>query len=87
MTIKISLPETFDAFIEAQVTSGRYASAGEVVCEALRLMEQNAEIEAGRLAWLQEAYRIGIESGDAGELDFEALKAEGRARLKLRAAE
>ena len=80
MTIKISLPDHSEAFVEAQVTSGRFASASDVVGEALRLMEQNAEIEAGRLAWLQEAVRLGLESGDAGEVDIEDIIAEGKAR-------
>ena len=80
MTIKISLPDHSEAFVEAQVASGRFASASDVVGEALRLMEQNAEIEAGRLAWLREAVRLGLESGDAGEVDIEDIIAEGKAR-------
>lgn len=81
MTIKISLPDQFGAFVEAQVTSGRYASAGEVVCEALRLMELHMQDQRNRLAWLQDAYREGIASGDDGELDVEAIKFEGRTML------
>ncbi|MDB5581582.1 MAG: putative transcriptional regulator, CopG/Arc/MetJ DNA-binding domain [Bradyrhizobium sp.] len=82
MTIKISLPDEVEAFVDAQVTNGHFASADDVICEALRLMELNAEIEAGRLAWLKEAYRIGVESGEPEELDPETIKAEGRALLR-----
>jgi len=33
------------------------------------------------LAWLKEAYQEGLASGDHGELDVEALKAECRAEF------
>lgn len=81
MTVKVSLPEEFSAFVDDQVTSGRYASADEVVREALRLMERTVDADAAKLAWLQNAYREGIESGDHGPLDVEALIAEGRATM------
>jgi len=44
-------------------------------------MERHEQIEAAKLKWLQEAYQNGIASGDAGELDLKAVKAEARARL------
>ena len=75
MTMKISLPATFEAFIEAQVTSGQYASASDVVTEALRLLEMQ-QADAAKLRWLQEAIRLGLESGDAGEVDIEDIIAE-----------
>jgi Arc/MetJ-type ribon-helix-helix transcriptional regulator len=34
-----------------------------------------------RRSWLQNAWREGIDSGDAGEIDFAELKAEARRRL------
>ena len=35
------LGEYFDQLIEAEITSGRYKTASEVVRDALRLFEQN----------------------------------------------
>lgn len=84
MTVEVSLPDELNELIVAKIASGRYASASDVVSDALRLLEQD---DAAKLKWLREAYRIGIESGDAGELDFEEIKAEGRALLKQHAAE
>ncbi len=84
--VQVSLTDQLNEFVETGVASGRYASESDVISEALLLLVAQQSDEA-KLKWLQEAYRVGIESGDAGELDFEALKAEGRARLKLRAAE
>lgn len=84
--VQVSLSDDLNDFVETSVASGQYASESEVLTEGLRLLVSRQSDEA-KLKWLQEAYRIGLESGDAGELDFEALKAEGRARLKQRAAE
>ena len=37
--------------------------------------------EAEKLNCLRKAWQEGLDSGDAGELDFKALKQEARARL------
>ncbi|MET0970254.1 MAG: type II toxin-antitoxin system ParD family antitoxin [Tardiphaga sp.] len=83
MTMKISLPEAFSAFVEAQVAGGHYATPDNVFRDALRLMERHAKAKAESVAWLQQAYREGIESGFVdGSPDFEAIKTEGRKRLE-----
>jgi antitoxin ParD1/3/4 len=81
MNINVSLTDELARFIEAQVATGRYASYDEVVQEALRLMARFDEAEAEKLRWLQTAWRDGIDSGDAGEIDFTELKHEARQRL------
>jgi antitoxin ParD1/3/4 len=78
MNMNVSLTDELVAFVKAKVGSGRYTSSSEVVREALRLMERQEE---EKLAWLRQAYRDGIDSGNAGALNFDALKAEGRKRL------
>ena len=81
MNIKVSLTDELARFIDAQVASGRYASSSEVVQEALRLMESLDRSEIEQLHWLQNAWREGLDSGDAGEIDFGELKQEARRRL------
>ena len=81
MNMNVSLTDELGEFINAKVSSGRYTSASEVVREALRLMERYEQIEAAKLQWLREAYQTGIASGDAGELDMAAVKAEARSKL------
>jgi antitoxin ParD1/3/4 len=81
MNIKVSLTDELARFVDAQVASGRYASSNEVVQEALRLMERFDQAEIEKLRWLQNAWREGIDSGDAGEIDFGELKQEARRRL------
>jgi len=81
MNIKVSLTDELAKFVDAQVASGRYTSSSEVVQEALRLMERLDRAEIEKLHWLQNAWREGIDSGDAGEIDFAELKQEARRRL------
>jgi len=47
----------------------------------LRLMEKVERQEGEKLHYLRKAWKDGIDSGDAGEMDFSALKREARARL------
>jgi putative addiction module CopG family antidote len=41
MTVKVSVPEKFSAFVEAQVASGLYATSDDVLSDALTLMERH----------------------------------------------
>jgi len=81
MNINVSLTDELAKFVDAQIATGRYASSSEVVEEALRLLERFDRTQAERLHWLQNAWREGIDSGDAGEIDFAELKQEARRRL------
>ncbi|HMK88710.1 MAG TPA: type II toxin-antitoxin system ParD family antitoxin [Methylocystis sp.] len=79
--MNVSLPDELANFVKAKVATGRYGSSSEVVREALRMMEKAEQIEAEKLQFLGEAWREGVESGDAGEMDFSELKKQARARL------
>ena len=80
MNTKVSLSDELALFVESKVATGRYTSPSEVVHEALRLMERIERQDADRLRSLRMAWKGGIDSGDAGEIDFVALKAEARER-------
>ena len=82
MNISISLPPELIILIKSKVDSGRYSSTSEVVREALRLLERADQQEAERLKGLRRAWREGLDSGDAGELDFAKL---GRAAKREQA--
>ncbi|MET0719878.1 MAG: hypothetical protein ABWY64_03420 [Tardiphaga sp.] len=45
----------------------------------MRLLEMQ-QADAAKLRWLQEAIRLGLESGDAGEVDIEDIIAEANAQ-------
>ena len=81
MNMNVSLTDELANFVKAKVSGGRYTSSSEVVREALRLMEKVERQEAEKLSLLRKAWQEGIDSGDAGEMDFSALKQEARARL------
>lgn len=83
MDMNVSLPQELANFVEGKVATGRHGSSNEVVHEALRLMERVDQLDAERLKALRQAWQDGIDSGDAGELDFARLKVEARARLVL----
>jgi antitoxin ParD1/3/4 len=84
MNISVSLTPELVGLIKEKVESGRYTSTSEVVREALRLLERADRQEAERLKALRHAWREGIESGDAGELDFAKLRQTAKRELTLR---
>jgi antitoxin ParD1/3/4 len=71
-TTSFNLSDHFSRFIEAQVDTGRFSSASEVVREALRLLEERD----ARLQALRQALIAGEESGEAMPFDMEAWLVE-----------
>ncbi len=71
----VSLGEHFTAFINAQVETGRYGSASDVVRAGLRLLEEHE----ARVRTLQADLDEGEASGNPEPLDMAAFKAELRA--------
>ena len=71
----VSLGDHFAEFIDAQVQSGRYGSASDVVRAGLRLLEEH-EVRARAL---HDALVAGEQSGPPEPFDFEGFKAAKRA--------
>lgn len=72
----ITLEDHMADFVDAQVKTGRYGSASEVIRAGLRLLEER---EAAMRA-LGDALDEGLRSGPAREFDFDAFMArKGRA--------
>ena len=82
--MNVSLTSHLEEFVRERVDSGRYSSSSEVVREGLRLLEQRDIEQQARLAELRRAIQEGLDSGLAGPLDFDAIKAEGRRILSQR---
>ena len=75
-TRNVVLTTRHEQIIEALVGSGRYQNASEVLREGLRLVEERAAREAGKLAALREAARIGMAAFDEGRYrEFESADA------------
>lgn len=85
-TRNISLPPNLDALVQAQLKSGRFSSASEVVREGLRLLEQQ---EHRRLVekWIfgdisdKERERIPEDLKERVRSHFQSLVARGLADL------
>lgn len=80
MDVNVSLSDDLALFVEAKIATGRYTSSSDVVHEALRLMDRVERQDADLLRSLRTAWKDGLDSGGAGEIDFAALKAEARER-------
>ena len=73
-TRNINLTDHFDRFIEAEVGSGRYGNASEMVREGLRLIERRKQEERAKLKWLRGAVREGLDQIDRGEgVQFDSI--------------
>jgi antitoxin ParD1/3/4 len=76
MPSSYSLGKHYEAFVQAQLASGRYNNASEVLRDALRLMEERER----RLAALDAAIERGMADIKAGRVHdaddvFDALEA------------
>ncbi len=66
--LTVTLPSGLEAFIEERVASGRFATAGEVVREGLRLLEEREQERDVVLAELRREIDVGVEEAKAGKL-------------------
>ena len=84
MPSSYSLGPHFEAFIQAQLSSGRYNNASEVLRDALRLMEERDR----RLASLDASIARGLADIEAGRVsDADAVFDELEARYTAMAQE
>src|SRR5215210_4920267 len=80
----VSLPPELERFVQEQVSHGHFATEEEVVCEALRLLQRNEQLDRLKLEELRQLVAVGLEQAERGEvapLDMAAIRAEGRRRL------
>lgn len=88
-TRNINLTEHYDRFVEEQVDAGKYKNASEVLRAGLRLLEQQAQTDAQKLALLKRLATDGFEALDQGQgLSFSGEKqlAEAVGKIGRRAA-
>lgn len=71
-----TLGDHFNAFVEAQIGTGRYGNASEVVRAGPRLLEERET----RIAALREALIEGETSGPATDFDFDAFLSSRHAK-------
>jgi antitoxin ParD1/3/4 len=69
MPSSYAIGDHFEQFIKQQVQGGRYASASEVVRDALRLLEEQEAMREAALERLRADIREGLDSGVAETAD------------------
>jgi antitoxin ParD1/3/4 len=65
--MNVSLTTELEKFVSAKVESGRYNSAGEVVREALRLLEERDHARSVQLAGFNQELGQRLETLDRGQ--------------------
>jgi putative addiction module CopG family antidote len=78
--MNLQLPDDLNEFVQQQLSSGAYASAEQVVGDALRLLR---DVQSRREEFLAAA-RVGIDQADRGLLkpvDLDGIIARGKVRL------
>ena len=79
--MKVSLTPELERLVADKVDGGRYASASEVVREALRLLEERDQDRNAKLEALRAKVAVGIADLDAGRFsDATADDIKRRAR-------
>ena len=84
MPSSYAVGDHFEQFIRQQVDSGRYASASELVREALRLLETRERLREIEIEEYRENIRAGLQSGPGIPADdvFNRLEAKYQAMLE-----
>ncbi len=67
-TMNVSLSDEFADFVEAEVASGAYASASEVVRDGLRLLRREKAAYDEKIQILRREVGIGVEQARVGRL-------------------
>ena len=80
---KLSIALTLDmaATVRQAVESGDYASASEVIREALRDWKRKRGVDREIVEELRRLWQEGLDSGPSAPLDMDAIRCEARARL------
>jgi len=85
MSLNVSLPVELENRVREHVASGMYGSVSEVIREALRLFEAYQATQTSQFQALRADIHQGladIQANRVSALDLDAIKKQGRKRLK-----
>jgi antitoxin ParD1/3/4 len=85
MGIHVTLTPQLEELVRERVSSGRYASANEVVRDALHLLRDQDHLREAKLNELKADIRNGLESGPSAAWSASDIKAKARARPSTKA--
>jgi antitoxin ParD1/3/4 len=66
--MNISITPELEKFVQAQVASGKYKSASELVCDALCLLIEREELRFNRLEELSQEIQVGVDQARNGSI-------------------
>jgi antitoxin ParD1/3/4 len=72
--VDVSLTPELADFVSEEVASGEYASASELIGDALRLLKSDRECEKEKLEILRREIAIGAEQADRGEFSWRTIE-------------
>lgn len=79
--VSVALSSELIEVVKGAVASGEYASASEVVREALREWHLRKPLRQAEVERLRKAWQEGSESGPLRPVDFDEIKRQGREKL------
>ena len=74
--VSIALTGQLNDVVQQAVASGQFASASEVVRDALRLWQKREEAKLASLNYMRVLIQEGLDSGPGEEWDIEKMKRE-----------
>jgi antitoxin ParD1/3/4 len=80
--VSVALSSELLDTVKDAVSSGEYASASEVIREALREWRLRKPLRHAEIERLRHAWNEGVSSGPLKQLDMEDLKGKARQRFK-----
>jgi len=71
--MNVNLTPEIAEFVSEEIASGDYASASELVRDALRLLKRDREMEKEKLEILRREINLGIEQAARGEFSDRSI--------------
>lgn len=73
-TMNVSLPDDMVEFVELEIREGGYASASEVVRDALRLLRRDKAIEHEKVEILRREVGMGLADAAEGRISKKSVR-------------
>ncbi len=73
-TMNVNLTPEMAQFVSEEIASGDYASASELVRDALRLLKRDRDMEKEKLEILRREINLGIEQAQRGEFSERSIE-------------
>jgi antitoxin ParD1/3/4 len=80
-TMNISLPDPMRDWVESRIDTELYSNNSDYIRDLIRKDQLREE----KVKAMQQTITEGLESGDAGKLDMQAIKQKARAKAVLHA--